>query len=127
MKVIFLRPLDQFSGVDRLLQRLKLHLANDSYLHLRIAVAFAKVGPLLRLNEEFERWREKGKTIEAIFGIDLRGTSRQALEFALRNFDATYITHTTANAVFHPKFYLFEGNTLSLCLCGSHNLTVGPN
>ncbi len=125
MKVTFLRPVDQFSGVDRLLQRLKLNLANDNYSHFRIAVAFAKVGPLLRLNEEFKRWREKGKTIEAIFGIDLRGTSKQALEFALRNFDATYITHTTANAVFHLKFYLFEGSNRSLCLCGSHNLTVG--
>jgi HKD family nuclease len=116
---------DQFSGVDRLLERLKTHLQNDALSHLRLAVAFAKIGPLLRLLELLQTWMERGSTTEAIFGVDQRGTSRDALEFALKYFDKTYVTHTRADSTFHPKFYLFYGDRLAVCIYGSHNLTVG--
>jgi menaquinone-dependent protoporphyrinogen IX oxidase len=55
-------------------------------------------------------WKQNGKSIRAIFGIDLLGTSKQALEFALNNFDQVLITHSTSYATFHPKFYLFYGD-----------------
>jgi len=88
-------------------------------------VAFAKSGPLLRLQADIERWRGQRKTIEAIFGIDNIITSRQALEFALRHFNKTYISYAPGSTIFHPKFYLFSGDQHAMCFYGSHNLTVG--
>jgi HKD family nuclease len=125
MRISFLRPIDQFHGSDRLMDRLKGHLRNGAFSSLRLAVAFARVGPLLRLLDLFRAWREGGKSTEAIVGIDQLGTSKQALAFMLEQFDKTYIAHTRASTTFHPKFYLFSGERHSVCIFGSHNLTVG--
>jgi|SRR3954464_8742105 len=125
MNVEFLNPLAQFSGKDRLLTRLENLLDRKELTHIRMAVAFAKSGPLLRLKDRFASCRGVGKSIEAIFGIDHLGTSKQALEFAIANFDKVYVAHTTAHSTFHPKYYLFYGDNNASCLYGSHNLTVG--
>ena len=81
------------------------------------------------MSSDFKQWRVANKTIEGIFGIDHLGTSRQALEFALENFDRVFVTHMdTPNAqrvTFHPKLYLFSGDQRAVCFYGSHNLTVG--
>ncbi len=124
-RLSFLRPIDQFDGSRRLLQELQACLQSDYYNHLRISVAFAKSGPLLRLLPFLKLWKSQGKTVEAIIGIDLLGTSRQALEFAMQNFDRVYILHTETHATFHPKFYLFSSESRAVCYQGSHNLTVG--
>ncbi len=42
------------------------------------------------LFQDIQNWVKNGKTVEAIIGIDERGTSYQALEFALTNFHQTY-------------------------------------
>lgn len=125
VRVSFLRPIDQFDGTQRLIDELRTCLRADEYEHLRFSVAFAITGPLLRLAADIRAWRAKGHTIRAIFGIDLDGTSKQVLEFALHNFDQVYITHSTSNATFHPKFYLFFGDESAVCYQGSNNLTVG--
>lgn len=80
---------------------------------------------MLRLSPLLKKWKSQGKTVEAIIGIDLLGTSRQALEFALQNFDNVYILHSETHATFHPKFYLFSNENHAVCYQGSHNLTVG--
>lgn len=125
VRVSFLRPIDQFNGSHRLLQELRTSLQSDDYDQLLLSVAFAKSGPLLRLLPLIKEWKRKGKTIKAIFGIDLLGTSKQALEFALNNFHEVYIIHSTSHSTFHPKFYLFYGDGRATCYYGSHNLTVG--
>ena len=125
IRISFLRPIDQFDGTRRLLQELQACLHSNDYNQLRISVAFAKSGPLLRLSPFLEHWRSHGKTVEAIIGIDLLGTSRQALEFALQNFDKVYILNSGTHSIFHPKFYLFFGDGHAACYQGSHNLTVG--
>lgn len=125
MQLTFLRPMDQFLGTDRLIERFRNWLQDQSVSHIRFAAAFAKSGPLLRLGSLIDQSRKRGKNIEAVFGVDHLGTSRQALEFALRRLDRTYITHTPANSTFHPKFYLAYGDRHATIICGSHNLTVG--
>ncbi len=125
IRISFLRPIDHFDGTRRLLQELQFCLQSDDYDHLRISVAFAKSGPLLRLSPFLKKWKSKGKKVEAIIGIDLLGTSKQALQFALQNFDNVYILHSETHATFHPKFYLFSGSNHAVCYQGSHNLTVG--
>jgi hypothetical protein len=104
-------------------------LSDDRFRDLKIMVAFAKLGPLTRLEKEIGAWRSKGKTIEAIFGVDLLGTSSEALEFALENFSGIRVAYgsgsSALNPTFHPKLYLFIGNANAICYLGSNNLTVG--
>ena len=119
-----LAPLDQPLGKSRLLWGLREGLVHPGFRRLRICVAFANSGPLLRLGSEIAAWRAAGKRIEAIFGVDLGGTSRQALDLALTSFDTVYYTQHRG-LTFHPKIYLFESDDEALCFVGSNNLTVG--
>ena len=75
-----IRPLDQPTGTRRLLCDLKAALDDDRFTALRLIAAYAKSGPLLRLQPRLTAWRGAGKTVEAILGIDQRGTSQEALQ-----------------------------------------------
>src|SRR5690242_4095032 len=95
-----LNPNDQPLGKWRLINELRASLRNDDFDLLRMAVAFAKSGPLLRLEKEIAEWSAANKKIEAVMGIDHQGTSKQALEFALRNFSGVWILHVGPRATF---------------------------
>jgi hypothetical protein len=124
MEISFLRPIDQPRGTRRLLDEVRTCFTSDC-AELRMAVAFAKVGPFLRLERVIKNWLEQGKKISAIFGIDYKGTTKQALEFALANFNEIFVLHASRYVTFHPKFYLFHGSRSATCFYGSHNATVG--
>ena len=110
-----IRPVDQPLGNRRLLHALEESLNDGRLSSLRLIVAYAKSGPLHRLREDFDSWRSRGATTEAILGIDQQGTSREALELALTLFDTVYITQ--ANGItFHPKLYLFTGGGIRSCV-----------
>lgn len=128
MKVSIQNPIDQPKGENRLLEQLRGNLESDQFDAFRFIVAFAKIGPFLRLESVIKEWTNKGKKIEAVFGIDEKGTSFQALEFALKNFTATYIAHFSKHSfssTFHPKMYIFTGLESGLAYIGSNNFTVG--
>lgn len=124
VRISFIRPLDQPIGERRLLSDLKQALCDERLTEFKLVVAYAKSGPLYRLRESIEGWQSSGKTIEAIFGIDQRGTSKEALELSLAWFDAVYITQAPG-ITFHPKLYLFSGEDYAQITVGSNNLTVG--
>lgn len=123
-RLSIIRPLDQPPGTRRLLHDLKNALGDDRLSRFMLIVAYAKSGPLHRLREHLEAWKNAGKTAEAILGIDQRGTSREALELALKLFDSVYVTHASG-ITFHPKIYLFTGDHFARAFVGSNNLTVG--
>lgn len=120
----FIRPLDQPPGTRRLLADLRTSLRDTRFNEFRLIVAYAKSGPFNRLRADLEKWRQEGKKIEAIIGIDQRGTSYEALGLALSLFDAVYVTQESA-ITFHPKIYLFGGEVSSRAFIGSNNFTVG--
>ncbi|WP_369355196.1 phospholipase D family protein [Lysinibacillus capsici] len=123
-KITLLKILDQPLGRFRLLDALE-DCLNDADLHsFKFSVAFAKLGPLLRLDNSITNWKSNSKHIEGIFGIDHQGTSQQALEYATQNFTNAYYIHT-GRSTFHPKMYLFYGDSKAVVFIGSHNLTVG--
>ena len=127
-RISFQRPTDQPSGTRRLLEELKANLKDTRFREFRIVVAFAKIGPLLRIEKEIKDWIDDGKQIKAVFGVDHRGTSLQALEFGLSNFSEIYIAHAgygSFGVTFHPKIYVFEGSKYIKAYIGSNNLTVG--
>ena len=119
-----IRPIDQPLGQRRLLQDLKAALQDSRFTDFRLIVAYAKSGPLYRLQELLEEWRRAGKTSAAILGLDQQGTSKEALELALSLFDCVYVTRE-AGITFHPKIYLFKGEHHVEAFIGSNNLTVG--
>jgi hypothetical protein len=120
----FLKPMDQPTDTLRLLDELESCLNNPIYNKFQFAVAFAKIGPLLRLDSSISKWRSASKEVDAIFGIDHKGTSEQALSYALSNFNNAHYIHF-GFSTFHPKFYLFSGPNNARAYVGSHNLTVG--
>ena len=117
-------PLDQPLGNRRLLDDLRRSLANPDFDHFRLIVAYAKSGPLIRLQDDLSLWRKSGKRLSAVIGLDQQGTSREALNLALFLFDAVYVTREYG-ITFHPKIYLFVGSTRADAFVGSNNLTVG--
>ena len=123
-RLSLIRPLDQPPGTRRLLHDLKNALGDDRLSRFMLIVAYAKSGPLHRLREHLESWKDAGKTAEAILGIDQHGTSREALELALTLLDSVYVTQASG-ITFHPKIYLFTGDHFARAFVGSNNLTVG--
>ncbi len=121
-KFEILKPVDQATGKRRLLDELKADLDSNDYSDLRWLVAYAKAGPLQRLKSRLLAWREKTKTVRAIFGIDQQGTSREALELALALCNEVYVTQERG-ITFHPKAYIFTGPTKAQLYLG---LTCSP-
>jgi hypothetical protein len=56
-------------------------------------------------------------------GVDLNGTSKEALEKLIEIEIETYIVFSPNNIIYHPKIYAFEGDTFSRAVVGSSNLT----
>lgn len=112
-----------FSG--QLGNRLIELLGSPHYHTLNIVVAFAKNSGVLRIKEALERFRERGGIINAYVGVDLGGTSYEALTALLLHTDSLNIVHSENGQTFHPKIYQFLGNEKDLLIVGSHNLTGG--
>lgn len=119
-----LSPLDQPLGNRRLIEDLKRCLKDKELNEFGFSVAFAKIGPLYRLQELIAGWRAEGRSAVGIFGIDHNGTSLQALQFALEHLDRVFYSQYRGHS-FHPKFYWFKGDTKAVVFVGSNNLTVG--
>ena len=123
--VNLLSPLDHFSGTRRLLPILIDRLGNNHLTSFRLAVAFAKSGPLVKLCSALGAWRGAGKTSQAIIGVNNKGTSEQALRLSLKVFDEVYVCFPGRHSTFHPKIFLFSGGERAFVYYGSHNLTGG--
>lgn len=123
-KFSFIQPTDQPLGKRRLLHILESALNDDRFSDFRLVVAYARSGPLYRLQELLQVWRKSGNTSSAIFGLNHQGTSKEVLELALTLFDSVYVV-LEPRVTFHPKFYLFRGKNHAEVIIGSNNLTVG--
>ncbi len=128
MELSFLKPTDQPTGKLRLIHELRTGLSSKDLDEFWFIAAFAKLGPLLRLAKEIGRWRSRGNALRAVFGLDQRGTSREALEFAMEHFSEVRVVYASVapfSPTFHPKMYVFAGATRGVAYIGSNNLTVG--
>lgn len=124
IQIRFINPLDQPTGNFRLLDWLESNFINPNYNHFKCIVAFAKVNPFYKLDANIKNWKSNKNSSEAIFGIDHNGTSYQALQYALNNFDTVRILHVNYST-FHPKIYIFYGDHKATAYCGSGNFTSG--
>lgn len=117
-------PIRQPMGTFRLLNWLEEGFQNENFSRFKCAVAFAKAGPFYKLDSSYNNWKSSGKSSLAIIGVDHKGTSLQALNYLLKNYDETYVVHTNYST-FHPKLYLFAGEKEASIFYGSNNLTPG--
>jgi len=95
------------------------------YHTLNIVVAFAKNSGVLRIKDALERFRKRGGKVNAYVGVDLGGTSYEALTTLLLHTDSLNVVHSEKDQTFHAKIYQFVGKDKGLVVVGSHNLTGG--
>lgn len=106
---------------DRLVQLLE----SPDYHTLNIAVAFAKNSGVLRIKNSLENFRGRGGKVNAYVGVDLGGTSYEALTALLLHTDKLNVVHSENGQTFHTKIYQFIGDQKGIIVVGSHNLTGG--
>ncbi len=101
-------------------------LYNNSYSKLTIFSAFAKNSGVLRLKPSLENFKKSGGNVTAFIGIDLDGTSYEALLNLFTLCDELYVIHSeNISTTYHSKIYLLENDTSAWCAIGSNNLTGG--
>ncbi len=99
---------------------------NSNYSSLTIFSAFAKNSGVLRLKESLETFKSNDGTIRAFIGIDLDGTSYEALLNLYNLCDELYVIHSeNFSTTYHSKIYLLENTDAVWCAIGSNNLTGG--
>lgn len=100
-------------------------LDSSDYQTLNIVVAFAKNSGVLRIKDALERFRKRGGKVNVYVGVDLGGTSYEALTALLLRTDSLNVVHSEKGQTFHAKIYQFVGKDKGLVVVGSHNLTGG--
>lgn len=100
-------------------------LNSPDYRTLNIVVAFAKNSGVLRIKDSLKRFRDRGGKVNVYVGVDLGGTSYEALTALLINTDSLHVVHFEKGQTFHAKIYQFLGDNKGLIVVGSHNLTGG--
>ncbi|KAA0910807.1 hypothetical protein [Pusillimonas sp. ANT_WB101] len=106
---------------DRLIELLD----SPDYHTLNIVVAFAKNSGVLRIKDSLQRFRERGGIVNAFVGVDLGGTSYEALTALRLHTNSLNVVHSEKGQTFHTKIYQFIGKDKGLIVIGSHNLTGG--
>jgi hypothetical protein len=98
----------------------------ENYNRLTILAAFAKNSGVLRMKPALESFKASGGNIQIFVGVDMQGTSYEALQNLLPLCDALYVVHSEDSATtFHSKVYLLENDTYIWMAVGSNNLTGG--
>ncbi len=98
----------------------------ENYNRLTILAAFARNSGVLRLKPALERFKARGGNIQIFVGVDIQGTTYEALQNLLPLCDTLYVVHSKDSATtFHSKVYLLESDTGIWIAVGSNNLTGG--
>jgi HKD family nuclease len=100
------------------------NLDSGEFQSFDFMVAFAKQSGVLRLKPALERFRAAGNVVNAIVGIDMDGTSYDALCSLLEITDSLHVVHSESmTQTFHSKVYAFTALTSVRVTVGSNNLT----
>lgn len=98
----------------------------NGYANFTIFCAFAKNSGVLRLKKAIGKFKTTGGYIKAFVGIDLDGTSYEALLNLFSLCNELYVIHSeNFSTTYHSKIYLLENSTTAWCAIGSNNLTGG--
>lgn len=100
-------------------------LDSPNYHTFNIIVAFAKSSGVLRIKDALDRFRQQGGIVNVYVGVDLGGTSYEALTTLILHTDSINVVHSEKGQTFHTKIYQFLGQNQGKMIVGSHNLTGG--
>lgn len=100
-------------------------IADSKYNELSFFSAFAKNSGVLRIAPTVDAFKKRGGKVRAFIGIDLQGTSQEALVNLLRICDELYVVHSNGGHTYHTKIYYLEGKKDYWYAVGSNNLTAG--
>ncbi len=120
------RAQHQFAGVNPFSDLLNERLGAQEYDRLRVLVAFARWSGLHLIDEGLREFTARG-SLDAIVGIDLGGTTAEALEYLMNLPNSTVRIVRTGNPriIFHPKVFIFDGDDSWTAIVGSANATTG--
>lgn len=106
-------------------ERLIALLDSQDFQKLTVFVAFARNSGVLRIKDVLQRFRDQGGEVHVHVGVDLGGTSYEALTALLLHTDSLAVVHSEGGQTFHPKIYHLVGATHTALIVGSNNLTGG--
>ncbi len=91
-------------------------------------VAFAVSSGIQELHQELETFLGRGGSVRIVVGVSNRVTTVEALKLLLdlgRKGAKVFVFHNdhSANPIFHPKLYLFQGKSGAVLIVGSNNMT----
>jgi len=98
-------------------------LVDERFNSFNAFVAFVSIGGINNIIEQLTAFKARDGAIRLYVGVDLNGTSKEALEKLIDLEIETYIVFSPNNIIYHPKIYAFEGDTFSRAIVGSSNLT----
>lgn len=99
-------------------------LESNNYQDFSAFVAFASVGGIKQILPNIKEHIRRNGTIRLYVGVDLHGTSKEALDLLLAESIPAYIVFSPNRVVYHPKIYTFEGDNKYFVIVGSSNLTT---
>ena len=85
--------------------------------------AFVSSSGIINLRDALIDFINKGNSVNLYVGVDLHGTSKEALEMLITENIPTTIVYSPNAIVYHPKIYLLRGEVSHLIVIGSSNLT----
>lgn len=97
----------------------------EPYNQLIMFSAFAKNSGVLRIKRSIEEFKANGGTVIAFVGVDMKGTSYEAILNLFNVCDDVYVVHSENDSTFHSKMYILKNDTCAWIAVGSNNLTGG--
>lgn len=85
--------------------------------------AFISSGGITNIREQITTFISQGHDVQLFVGVDLHGTSKEALDLLIESGIPTKVVHSPNKIVYHPKIYMFRGIENHLIMIGSSNLT----
>jgi len=125
MKITFLGQGFEEKSTNAVGNYLMNYLSSTNYHSFTGISAFASESGIYGLAGYLSIAKKSYKNLTLIVGVDLEGTSKEALEEILGLNIASFIFYQKEQPVFHPKIYLFEGDKEIKLIIGSSNLTRG--
>lgn len=100
-------------------------LSNPKISKFQAFVAFANETGVQSILSDIQRLIARGGSAHVFLGVDLQGTSKEALDCLINASIPASIVHSRNSVTYHPKIYTFEGPNYCAALVGSSNLTGG--
>ena len=88
--------------------RIAEHLRSGRYSSLRVLVAFAKGTGVSLISPALQAFIEAGGAVEIIVGLDMDGTSPDALESLVGLGATVFVFGVQGDRTFHPKVMIFD-------------------